>query len=39
MKIKPSVTQQMIEYYHKWLETARQMKMAKRRETAPTLTF
>ena len=39
MKVKPSVTRQMIEYYHKWLETARQIKPSRQRERAPTLTF
>ena len=35
-KIRPSVTKQMLEYYQKWLETARQMSMERRRATATT---
>ena len=36
-KVKPSITQQMIEYYQKWAETARQQ--APTRERAPTILY
>ena len=35
-KIRPSVTKQMLEYYQKWLETARQMSVERRKATATT---
>ncbi|GAB6148236.1 CDC48 family AAA ATPase [Stetteria hydrogenophila] len=35
-KVKPSVNKQMLEYYQRWLETARQMKVEKRRATTTT---
>ncbi|MEN2999340.1 MAG: CDC48 family AAA ATPase [Acidilobaceae archaeon] len=37
-KVRPSVTKQMVEFYSKWLETARQLRTERRRE-APTITF
>ncbi len=36
-KVKPSITQQMIEYYQKWAETARQQ--APTKERAPTILY
>ncbi|MCE4622829.1 MAG: CDC48 family AAA ATPase [Desulfurococcales archaeon] len=39
LKVKPSVTEQMIEYYRRWLESARQMKVARKAQAAPTLTY
>ncbi|MEM4655984.1 MAG: CDC48 family AAA ATPase, partial [Acidilobaceae archaeon] len=39
-KVRPSITRHMIEFYMRWLETARQIKTEARREvTAPTITF
>ncbi len=35
-KIRPSVTKQMLEYYQKWLETARQMSIERKKATATT---
>jgi transitional endoplasmic reticulum ATPase len=35
-KIRPSVTKQMLEYYQKWLETARQMSVERKKATATT---
>ncbi|MEB3806202.1 MAG: AAA family ATPase, partial [Desulfurococcales archaeon] len=39
LKVKPSVTEQMIEYYRRWLESARQMKVSQKTVSAPTLTY
>ncbi len=38
-KVKPSVTKYMIEYYQRWLETARQMSVSKKTGTGPTIVF
>jgi len=38
-KVKPSVTRYMIEYYQRWLETARQMKGETKKVTTPTISF
>ncbi|MCS7107346.1 MAG: CDC48 family AAA ATPase [Acidilobaceae archaeon] len=37
-KVRPSVTKQMVEFYSRWLETARQVRAERRRETT-TITF
>jgi transitional endoplasmic reticulum ATPase len=39
-RVRPSITRYMIEYYMRWLETARQIKAEEKREVvAPTITF
>ncbi len=38
-KVKPSVTRQMIEYYQKWLETARQMSVGERKVEPLTISL
>ncbi|MCE4599187.1 MAG: CDC48 family AAA ATPase [Desulfurococcales archaeon] len=38
-KVKPSVTRQMIEYYQRWLETARQMSVGERRAEPMTISL
>jgi len=36
-KVKPSVTDHMLEYYRRWLETARQIKVERRQRTEPSI--
>ncbi|MDM7275133.1 MAG: CDC48 family AAA ATPase [Thermoprotei archaeon] len=39
-KIRPSITRQMLEFYARWMEAARQLRTEERREAAaPTITF
>ncbi len=39
-KVRPSITRQMLEFYARWMEAARQLRTEERRETAtPTITF
>ncbi len=39
-KARPSVTRYMIEFYMRWLETARQLKAEEKKEViTPTITF
>jgi len=39
-KVRPSITRYMIEFYMRWLETARQLKAEEKKEVAPpTITF
>ena len=35
-KVRPSINKQMLEYYEKWLETARQMRVERRKAAATT---
>jgi len=36
-KVKPSVTDQMLEYYRRWLETARQIKVERKQRAEPSI--
>jgi len=36
-KVKPSVTDQMLEYYRRWLETARQIKVERKQRAGPSI--